>query len=266
MATQRQKGQKRRADHAFMCGCRMRPLYDDLPKPMVVAIDGTAQSGKNTVGEIVAQTIGGILVDSDRVYRALAKACLDAGVDLDERRAIIDFCRDAALNIRVDWDGGKVKEALPFINGRFFGKDELKAVTGQTWKVADIRYVREAVIRALQLCTCWGRIVVVGHDIGGVVFPHTPFKFFLDAAPEVREQRHEREMNSEGALQRDRDEGKQMVFADDALLIETGNLEPHEVSGIILIEVFWGADERRLLGSEEKGDQNLVKIAKFPQR
>ena len=248
-----------------MCGCPVRPLYDDLPKSLVVAIDGTAQSGKNTVGEIVAQTIGGVLVDSDRVYRALTKACLDAGVDLDERPGIIEFCRSAALEIRVDWDGGKVKEALPFINGRFFSKDKLMSVAPQTWKVGGIRYVREAVTRALQLCACYGRIVVVGHDIGGVIFPNTPFKFILDAPAQAREQRHDREMNSYGAVQRDQDEEKQMVFADDALLIETGNMEPREVSGIILIEVFWGADERKVLGSQEKRDQNLIKVSKLSQ-
>lgn len=265
MATQGKTGRKCRANHAPKGGCPVRPLYDDLPKSLVVAIDGTAQSGKNTVGEIVAQTIGGVLVDSDRVYRALTKACLDAGIDLDERRAIIEFCRSAALDIRVDWDGGKVKEALPFINGRFFSKDKLISVAPQAWKVGGSRYVREAVTRALQLCACHGRIVVVGHDIGGVIFPNTPFKFFLNAPAQARKQPDDRGMNSYDAVQCDRHEAKEMVLAEDALLIETGNLQPREVSGIILIEVFWGADERKVLGSQEKRDHNLVKVSKLSQ-
>ena len=224
---------------------QLRPLYDDLPKQMVVAIDGTAQSGKNTVGELVAQTIGGVLVDSDRVYRTVTKACLDAGVDLEDLQAIIEFCRDMSLTIRMDWDGGKVKEAVAFIDGRFFAKEELKSVVGRTWKVAGVCQVREAVNEGLRLCACYGRIVIIGHDIGGVVFPNSPFKFFLDAPGDVREQRHFQELQSYGAVRRDRNDDKRMVFADDALMIETGNLAPHEVSGIILIEVFWGADQMK---------------------
>jgi cytidylate kinase len=257
MTTDEEKGQKGRAAAAgklftqsvpsSVCGRPVRPLYDDLPKQLVVAIDGTAQAGKNTVGEIVAETIGGVLVDSDRVYRALAKACLEAGVDLEDRQAIIQFCRDASLTVRMDWDGGKVKEAVAFIDGRFFAKDELKSVAALTWKLSDVHEVREAANKALRLCACYGRIVMVGHDIGGVVFPNSSFKFFLDAPGDVREQRHFRELHSYGAVRRDHNEDKQLVFAEDALMIDTGNLEPHEVSGIILIEVFWGADERKIL-------------------
>src|SRR6266404_1526005 len=127
-----------------------RVPHCNLPRQMIVAIDGTAQSGKNTVAEIVAEAIGGVVVDSERVYRALAKACVESGIALSDRKTIGEFCLEAALNIRVEWDGGTVKEALPFVNGLYFTKEELKSVTAEAWKVARLPAVREAVNRGLR--------------------------------------------------------------------------------------------------------------------
>src|SRR4051794_5835789 len=70
-----------------------------LPTQMIVAIDGWAQSGKNTAGELVAEAIGAVLLDSGRLYRAITKACLDAGIDLNSSKAIGQFCEKITLEV-----------------------------------------------------------------------------------------------------------------------------------------------------------------------
>jgi cytidylate kinase len=213
--------------------------FPELPEKMIVAIDGWAQTGKNTSGELVARHLGGVLVDSGRFYRALTAACLEAGVDIGNHEAVSSWCKKAALDVRLAEEGGVAEEAQVAVNGRWFTKEELKQVGLQTSLVAAVPDVRELVNTTLRLCECYGRVVMLGRDIAGVVFPHTPFKFFLDATEEVREQRHVKSTNARGAKKRDIYDQSRVIFTEDSLMIDTSKLEPGEVSGIILVEVFW---------------------------
>lgn len=217
-----------------------------LPPNLVVAIDGTAQSEKNTIGEIVAQSIGGMLVDADRIFRAFVMACIEASVPLNNPEAIKDFLNGVTLMIRRGWDGGKVKEAIPFIEGKFYSKEELKSVSLSAWRAEKSPEVHAAVVTALRACAVYGRVVMVGHNIGHEIFPKTPYKFFLDATPEAREARHQREFGRVGVAQRDANENPLTQLAEDALLIDSTNLSAAEIGGAILTEVFWRADESRL--------------------
>jgi len=143
----------------------------DLPAKMVVAIDGWAHSGKNTAGELVAEAIGGVLVDSGRFYRALTKSCLDASVNLDDASLVAQYCWSAPMDIRMRREGGLVDVAQVAIYGRWFTHNELKAVGEFTSKVARVPQVRQIVNRALRLCSQQGRVVMLGRDIGSVVCP-----------------------------------------------------------------------------------------------
>jgi cytidylate kinase len=221
------------------------PLHA-LPSNLVIAIDGTAQSGKNTIGEIVAQSIGAMLVDTDRIFRALIRACLEASLPLHKPEAIKGYLNGVALMIRRGWDGGKVKEAIPFIEGKFYSKEELKAVSLSAWRAEKSPEVRAGIITALRACAVYGRVVMVGHNIGDEIFPKTPYKFFLDATLEAREARHQREFGKAGAAQRDSNDNPLTRLAEDALMIDSTNLSADEIAGIILTEVFWRADESRL--------------------
>ncbi len=219
----------------------------DLPLKMLVAIDGWAHSGKNTTGELVAEAIGGVLVDSGRFYRAFTRACVDAGIDLDNEHAVACFCWAAALDVRLRKEGGRVAEAQVCINGNWYSKEELKGVGTDVSKTARVYEVREKVNHALRLCENYGRVVMLGRDIGGVVIPETPFKFFLDAPEYVRERRHRETTGKGGALERDQLDESRVVFADDALMVDTHRLQPGEVRGVIIIELFWRATDRNIV-------------------
>ena len=226
-----------------------------LPSQMIVAIDGWAQSGKNTTGELVAEAIGGVLVDSGRFYRAFTKAYLDSDGDLEDSQWILKFCRDASFEIHLAKEGGKVSEAQVGVNGKFYSKTQLNHLGEATSKIARIREVRDLVNNGLRLCQRYGKVVMLGRDIGGAVFPKTPYKFFLDASEKIREQRHLNTTHGTGAAKRDRNDINQVVFAEDALLIDTGDHQPESVKGIILVDIFWRTEELKELQKQNPGVQ-----------
>src|SRR5229473_2223604 len=96
-----------------------------LPPEMVVAIDGVSTITRKPVGELVAQALGAVLVDSGRFYRSLTKSCQEAGINLEDFWGVAAYCRKARLDVWVRREGGSVEEALVFVNGDLFDNDEL---------------------------------------------------------------------------------------------------------------------------------------------
>lgn len=219
--------------------------FPDVPATMVVAIDGWAQTGKNTTGALVAEYLGGVLVDSGRFYRAVTLACIEASVDIYNREAVTGWLKTVTVDVRLARESEKVEEAQVAVNGKWFTKEELKDLGLQVSAIAAIPAVRELVDERLRACESLGRVVMLGRDIGGHVFPRTPYKFFLDATEEVREQRHIKSTKKVGAVQRDIYDANNIMFTEDSLLIDTSRLEPEKVCGIILVEVFWQSDKSK---------------------
>src|SRR5207248_2152686 len=124
-------------------------------------------------------------------------------VNLSDSEAVAVWCKDVALDVRLAREGGRVEEAQVAVNGCWFAKEELKLLGLQVPLVAAVPMVRNLVNATLRMCECYGRVVMLGRDIGGAVFPETPYKFFLDATEEVREQRHIKSTKSSGAKKRD---------------------------------------------------------------
>ncbi len=215
-----------------------------LPAQMVVAIDGPARTGKNTAGELVAEAIGGVLVDSGRFYRALTKAALLAGTDLDAPAAVAAFCTHARLEARLGHDGGRVEEALVLVNGVCFSKAELHEIGAVTPRLANVPQARDLVNTALRGFGGVGRVVMLGRDIGARVFPDTPFKFFLNAPQEVLEQRQIQTTGVPGVVKRLHADHRNTLLTAEALEIDTAKHLPTAVCGMIVNELWNRAQQR----------------------
>lgn len=151
----------------------------------IVAIDGPAASGKSTVSRKVAAELGGVHVDSGSLYRGLTWQCLRQGVDCGDEQAVLKTMR--ALRLAYFLDAGSVRFT-------FDGEDpgaELRSesVAEQVSAVAAMAPVRTWINEYLRGLTRCGSLVMEGRDIGSVVFPAAPFKFYLDASPEERARR-----------------------------------------------------------------------------
>ena len=72
---------------------------------MVIAIDGPAGAGKSTVARGVAAALGFTYLDSGSMYRCVALAALERGVDLDDNVALGKL----ASGLKLELDGGSVR-------------------------------------------------------------------------------------------------------------------------------------------------------------
>lgn len=160
----------------------------------VIAIDGPSGSGKSTVSLGIAAALGWAVLDTGAMYRAVTLAALEAGADLDDEAATAKIAEEANVEVgaeSVQLDGRDVTDAIR-------GPEVTAAVS----TVAAHPSVREALVaRQREWIERRGEGVVVGRDIGTVVFPNAALKVFLTASNEERARRRHRD---EAAAERDR--------------------------------------------------------------
>jgi cytidylate kinase len=198
---------------------------------MVIAIDGPAGAGKSTVARALAERLGFTYLDSGAMYRCVALAALERGVDLDNEAAM----NDLAGSLEIELDGDRV--ALD-------GRDVSAAIREPRVSEASSRAsvhpsVREAMVARQRELIASGRYVAEGRDIGTVVSPDSPLKVFLTASPQERARRRAEQTgeNPEAVLaaqrQRDaRDEGREhsaLRAAEDAVELDTTGVALDEV-------------------------------------
>lgn len=169
-------------------------MSGDSRSPLLVAIDGPAGSGKGTVARRVAEALDLPYYDTGAMYRALALAVLERGVDPEDRAAVLRVVAEAKVDLRrhgaafeVRLDGEPVEDRIR--------TPEVGEATSQIATYGEVREVLVALQRR------FGRRyggVMEGRDIGTRVFPDAPVKIFLDATQEVRAERRWRQLRDAG--------------------------------------------------------------------
>ena len=186
---------------------------------MIIAIDGTASSGKGTLARRVAAHHGLPHLDTGLLYRAVGQRMLDFRHDLDASEHAIDIARAFSPS----WlDDKRLRSA------------EAGAAAS---RVAIVPEVRRA-LRDFQVSFANrpGGAVLDGRDIGTVIAPGADAKIWVDALAEARARRRWRELSGQGepiteaevleALRaRDRRDAPNMIRADDAVLLDTTDLD-----------------------------------------
>ncbi len=183
----------------------------------LVAIDGPAGSGKSTVSGGIARRLGLERLDTGAMYRAVAWAALDRGIDPSDAPAVAELAHQAVI------DPGPPEVVIDgiLVTGAIRTPEVNRAVSA----VAANPSVRAALVERQQ---AWAAVhgggVVEGRDIGTVVFPHADLKVFLTAAPEERARRRHDEA-AEGVARRDELDSTRaaspLARAHDARLVDT---------------------------------------------
>lgn len=211
----------------------------------IIAIDGTAASGKGTLARKLSEQLDYAFLDTGALYRVVAKHLIDQGKTADDKEGAALI----AQNLMARFDPELLDD--PAIR-----TDEVGQVTS---KISAIPEVREALLTfqrdfaknppLLANGLPAKGAILDGRDIGTAVCPDADIKLYIDAPVEIRAERRHKELQSKGISvtyeavladmrERDaRDAGRKtapMKIADDAAMLDTGTMSVEDVMAAAL--------------------------------
>jgi CMP/dCMP kinase len=217
---------------------------------MIIAIDGPAASGKGTLARNLARHFGLPHLDTGLLYRATARALMDACLDLADQDAAVAAARGLALT--------------GFDENLLRGREMAEAAS----IVAAIPEVRAALADIQRgFARSPGGAVLDGRDIGTVICPEACPKIFVTASAEVRATRRALELRSQGEkadnaavladiVRRDeRDKNRAaapLMAAKDAIVLDTTTLDA-EAAFQAALAIVMGCVSRRASAAGQRG-------------
>lgn len=214
------------------------PELSEIEK--VVAIDGPAGAGKSTVARLVAKELGFQYLDTGAMYRAVTWWAIHSKINLDDPQAVAEHTRKIDLRLIPSENGMIVK-----VDGIDITQEiRTPEITRVIYKLDENPLVREHLVYLQRVFAFQYPTVAEGRDMGTVVFPKARCKFYLDAQPDIRARRRQKELEKrnisipfeqllEEIKERDRRnmerEHAPLRKADDAIFIDTSYLTPEEV-------------------------------------
>ncbi len=205
-------------------------MPSDICPPLIIAIDGPAASGKSTVARQVAAALNCVFVNSGAMYRAFTWWVLEQGIDPENSETVLGLLEKTEFEC-----GEKDRRGTIAIDGVTLGADQLSSeeVNKNVSAIAAIVEVRERLVAEQRKYAEGNSVVMEGRDIGSVVFPDTPHKFYIDASPEVREQRRRAQGIMDAISERDKKDSSRkaspLVIAEDAAVIDSSDLSAADV-------------------------------------
>lgn len=205
--------------------------------PPAIAIDGPAASGKSTVAKLIARELGYTFINTGAMYRAVTWYALQQGVNPADAEAVkallpgipLSFGKDGAIST-VMCEGNVLSSELTET-----------AVNDNVSAVAAIPEVRALLVEKQREYNLCEPVVMEGRDIGTVVFPNTPFKYFVTASEEVRAARRAAQGLTDSIAERDRKDSARacapLVMADDATLVDTSDLTIEQVVAKVVADI-----------------------------
>ena len=212
-----------------------------MAKGLQVAIDGPASAGKSTVAKLVAKKFNYVYCDTGAMYRTVALAALNKGIDVADHEAVAALAKEITISFKPGEEEQRV-----FLDGQEVTRDiRLPKVAENVSAVAAIPAVRTEMTNQQRQIATAGGIVMDGRDIGTTVLPDAPVKIFMVATAHERARRRYVENKAKGidtvsleelqkAIElRDKKDSTRKVSpltqAPDAVRLDTTNLTIDEV-------------------------------------
>lgn len=210
----------------------------------VITIDGPSGVGKGTVGLWLALKLNWLFLDSGAIYRVLALAAQQAGIDDQDESRLVALANQLPLSFQISSQG-----VIVLLDSR----DVSRAIREETIsysasRVAAWSSVRKALLDTQRRFRKYPGLVADGRDMGTVVFPDASLKFYLTAALEERAKRRQKQLLASGidvkipALidelskrdQRDQTRSQApLIPAQDAKMMDTTHLSAEQVMDLI---------------------------------
>lgn len=213
---------------------------------LIIAIDGPAGAGKTTISKQLARTLDYRYLDTGALYRGVAYAVQQAGIDPQDDEELASLCRDLSLTLEEGDQGLRL-----VLDGRDITERIRTPEISMLASAVSARPVVRSYLLDIQRVIGEGkRVVCEGRDMGTVVFPHADVKFFLDADPVVRARRRFEELKAmpgrtpsleavtSDMVQRDRNDRTRseapLRAAADAVRIDSSALSIDQVVAVML--------------------------------
>lgn len=200
----------------------------------IIAIDGPAASGKSSVARELARRLDFVYVNSGAMYRAMTWHVLERGLATDDAAAVEQLANTTALTCEL-----RGHDSIMLIEGidpELHLRDD--RVNDNVSRVSSVPRVREILVEHLRRYALTNDVVMEGRDIGSVVFPETPYKFYIDASPDIRAQRRAAQGQHDVIAARDQADSSRraspLIIAEDAYVIDSSNLTIDGVVGEII--------------------------------
>ncbi|MCE2745805.1 MAG: (d)CMP kinase [Burkholderiales bacterium] len=215
-----------------------------IPNCPVIAIDGPTASGKGTVAALVAARLGYHYLDSGAIYRVLAVAVEQSGLNPDSQVDLQQIIPMAA-NLPVHFHGERV-----LLNGADVSEVIRTEEAGvMASRLAVLPEVRAGLLQRQRDFRQSPGLVADGRDMGSVVFPDSFLKVFLTASAQVRAERRVKQIEGRGQqadfqaiysdlMARDKRDSERAVAplkpCEDALVLDCSNMTIDQVVVTIL--------------------------------
>ena len=190
----------------------------------VVAIDGPAASGKSSVARTLARRLGFAYVNSGAIYRALTWHILQKEIDTRDAFRVTQAVESAQVACYLQSNESRI--LIDNVDPTDYLRND--RVNESVSHVSSVARVREIAVQKMRDCTRNHDVVMEGRDIGSVVFPDTPYKFYVDASPDVRLRRRAAQGERDEIKMRDQADSSRsvspLVIAQDAHVIDTSHL------------------------------------------
>jgi CMP/dCMP kinase len=200
----------------------------------VIAIDGPAASGKSSVARELAHRLGFAYVNSGAMYRAVTWHVLQNRIAPEDAAAITKLIESAPFVCDLERNESRIM--IGGVNPTEFLRDD--RVNNGVSLVSSVPRVREILVEKMRRYASEHDVVMEGRDIGSVVFPDTPYKFYIDASPDVRLERRAAQGQRDQIAARDRADSSRraspLIIAEDADVIDSSNLTIEGVVGEIM--------------------------------
>jgi len=203
----------------------------------VVAIDGPAASGKSSVARELARRLHFAYVNSGAIYRAITWHILQKGIDPGDSDRVAQTVESARISCRLQNNESRI--LIDDVDPAEYLRDD--RVNENVSRVSSLPRVRAIVVQKMRGYAQHQDLVMEGRDIGSVVFPETPYKFYVDASPDVRSRRRAAQGQRDEIAMRDQADSSRrvspLVVAKDAHVIDTSRLTIQGVVSEIIAQL-----------------------------
>lgn len=217
--------------------------------PVVITIDGPSGSGKGTLSQMLARHLGYHLLDSGALYRLVALAAIEEGVNLDDGKLVSQVATQ--LNVVFNLSDGNSAQIL--LNGTEVTNSIRQESVGMgASQVAAFPEVRAALLERQRAFAVPPGLVADGRDMGTTVFPNARIKLFLTASAEARAERRYKQLCEKGVpvdmnelvrdiRERDERDSNRAISplrpAEDAIIIDSTGMTVEEVFARMLAAI-----------------------------